>query len=450
MFGKSLEKIQKNVFIKNVLVLLSGNVLGYIINILSLPLIGRVFSPADMGEYDLILSTGRFVMNFSSLGLIIAIMLPKDDEDAKRLCKLILLLNVSIISTLLIFFVAIGNVFQLFSTTIPYYMALFLLGLYIVSYNMQELFYSYMNRKKIYKGLFWNPLILAVSNVGISLVLGFCGFGTFGYLMGTILSYIVSILYMRIYVSPFSEKISFNSCKAILLEYKDIVNVQMPANFITQVGNEIPIQYLGRIFGAVMLGGYSMANKLLSIAIGVLSTPVNRVVYQELSEKVNKKEPVGDFLFGILEKNIKLALIPVGAMIIIGGKIVPWILGKEWIAAGEYIAVLGSMYLLKFCSNCVSGTFVVMQHQKLSLWMSFVNIIKYVFCFGIAYILKFDVMSTIIIYAVVECIYQLLNLALCVYCTDYSIKRFLWFVFKYIVGGNILIYGIYALVKVFN
>lgn len=447
MFSKLLDKIRGNVFLKNILVLLSGNVLGYIINILFLPLIGRVFSPSDIGEYDLILSTGRFVMNFSSLGLIIAIMLPKSDEDAKRLCKFILILNISIISTLLVVFMVIGNVFRLFSTTIPYYWALFLLGLYIVSYNMQELFYSYMNRKKMYKGLFWNPLILALSNVGISIILGLCGLGTFGYLVGTIASYIVSILYMRIYISPFSEKISFNSCKAMLVEYKDMIFVQMPANFITQIGNEIPIQFLGRIFGTAMLGGYSMANKLLSIAIGVLSTPVNRVVYRELSEKVNRKEPVGDFLFGILEKNIKLALVPVGMMIIMGGKIVPWILGKDWAAAGEYIAILGSMYLLKFCSDCVSGTFVVMKHQKLSLWMSFINIIKYVICFGIAYLLEYNVMNTIIMYAVAECIFQLLNLALCVYCTEYSIKKFFWFVFKYIVGGNVLIYGIYILVR---
>lgn len=66
--------------LKNLAVLISGNVLGYGINILFLPVISRIYSPDQLGEYDLILSSGRFAMDFISLGLIIAIMLPKEEK----------------------------------------------------------------------------------------------------------------------------------------------------------------------------------------------------------------------------------------------------------------------------------------------------------------------------------------------------------------------------------
>lgn len=190
-----------------------------------------------------------------------------------------------------------------------------------------------------------------------------------------------------------------------------------------------------------------MANRILSVPVSLLATPINRVVYQTMSEKVTNKEDVGEFCFGILEKNIKIAILPVGLLIIFGKKLIPFFLGSSWVMAGDYIVILGMVFLLKFCSACVSGTFVIMGKQKLSLLMSFVGIMKYGICFGLSYIWGLGILSTIIFFSLTECIYQVLNLFLCVYCTHYSIKYFSSFLLKYIVGGNLLIYIIYFIVE---
>lgn len=449
MLDKLKTKLETRPFLKSIMVLISGNVLGYAVNLITLPLVSRIYTPAEIGEYDLILSSGRFVIELISLGLLIAIMLPKDDKKAKQLCQLILALNLGSLTILLIVFFCIRESYQLFATSVSYTFSLVLLALYLLVYNMQSLFYSYTNRKKLYRVLFWNPLLLAATNAGISILLGLMGWGTGGYLLGTIFSYTVCVVHMGRYISPFSTEISLTAWKQRLVEYKEIVLVQLPANFISQAGNEISAQYLGRMFGTAILGGYSMATKILNIPVSVLSVPVNRVVYQTMTEKANKGDSVGDFIFEILEKNIKIALLPVGILIITGEKLIPLVLGNSWLGAGEYIAVLGSIYLLKFCSACVSGTFVVMGRQRLSLLMSFVNLAKFGICFGISYVMNATVFHTIAFYAVVECLFQLLNLVLCVYCTDYPVKKFAGFVLKYIVGGNFLIYSVYILFKNF-
>lgn len=449
MLDKLQARLESKPFLKNIMVLISGNLLGYAVNLATLPLISRIYTPAQIGEYDLILSSGRFVMELISLGLLIAIMLPKDDKKAKQLCQLILALNLVSLTVLLIIFFCIRQSYRLFVTSIPYTFALILLALYLLTYNLQSLFYSYANRNKLYRVLFWNPLLLAVTNVGISILFGLLGWGAGGYLLGTISSYVVCVIHMGRNISPFSTEVSLTAWKERLVEYKEIVLVQMPANFISQVGNEIPTQYLGRMFGTAMLGGYSMAIKILNIPVSVLSVSINRVVYQTMAEKINRGEPVGDFIFELLEKNIKIALLPVGVLIIVGEKLIPLILGTSWTEAGEYTAILGSIYLLKFCSACVSGTFVVMGRQKLSLIMSFINLAKFGIGFGISYAIAATVFQTIVLYAIVECLFQLLNLVLCVYCTDYSMKKFVGFALKYIVGGNLLIYTVYVSLKIF-
>lgn len=441
--------LNRHPFLKNTAVLISGNVLGYGIYLLCLPILSRIYSPVEMGEYDLILSSGRFVMDIISLGLIMAIMLPKEDDDARDICQLVLSLNVGFLFVLVTGLLLLKNTYHLFETSIPYTLSIFLLATYIFTTNLQSLFYSYTNRCRKYRVLFWNPIIQNFANALISVVLGLMGYGTAGYLVGTVFSYLICTIHMDRHVDPFKKKVSISRWRMRLKEYRDIPMVQLPANIISQVGNEIPIQYLGRVFGSALLGGYTMANRILSIPVALLATPVNRIVYQTMAEKVNNHEDIGEFCFGVVEKNIKIAILPVGLLVICARPLIPLILGEEWIVAGEYIAILGVMFLLKFCSSCVSGIFVVMERQNLSLGMSFVNLAKYGICFGISYALQLSVFTTILIFSFSECLYQVLNLALCVYCTHYSMRKFLIFLIKYIVGGNALIYTLcFAIVKI--
>lgn len=436
-------------FFKNIAVLVSGNVFGYGINIICIPIISRIYSPAQLGEYDLILSSGRFVTNIISFGLIIAIMLPKEGKKARQLCQMVLTLNAVFLSILFFIFFCGRKHYQLFDTSFPYERALFLLAVYLFSYNMQNVYYSYTNRCKKYQILFWNPIIQNIVNVVLSIILGLMGKGTFGYLIGTIASYIVCCMHMQVHVKPFKEKIVFKEWMDLLIEYKDITLIQMPANFISQIGNEIPTQFLGRMFGNAMLGGYTMAKRILDVPAALLATPINRVVYQTMSDKVNKQdEDIGRFCFEIVEKNIRVAILPVGLLIVMGKHAIPLVLGDSWKAAGDYIAVLGMMFLLKFCTVCVSGTFVVMKRQKLSLVLSLAGVVKYGICFGLSYMWGLGIYPTIIFFSIMECLYYILNLSLCVYCTHYSMRSFVLFLLKYIVGGNLLIYMVYMIVDI--
>ena len=142
------EKLHHHPFFKNIMVLVSGSMLGFIINFLFLPMISRIYLPEQMGEYDLILSSGRFAMEFISLGLIIAIMLPKEDKHARQLCQIILVLNLFFLTFFLILFLLAEDRYTLFHTSVPYRQSLGLLAAYLFFYNIQSMYYSYTNRLK--------------------------------------------------------------------------------------------------------------------------------------------------------------------------------------------------------------------------------------------------------------------------------------------------------------
>ncbi len=447
MINDYINKIKNSELVKNIAVLASGVVIGYVINMILLPILGRIYTPTQLGEYDLVLSVGNIIVSFVSLALMIAIMLPEEDEVAVRICKIIRLSTFFFLTIFCIVIYLIEPYYKLFEVSTNYYILCLLLAAYIWFYNQQNIYYAYVNRNKLYRVLFWNPILAAITNSGFSIIFGFLGWKTVGYLLGTILSYWVCIIHMKTKVNPFIGRHSMGELWRTLKQYKVYPLIQLPTNMISTVSAQIPIQFLGRMFSTAALGGYTMACKLLSVPVSLLATPVNRVYYKEAIDKKNKGEHIGKFCFDIIEKNIKIAIIPIAILVILGREIVTLFLGHAWEVSGIYITAMGVLYLLKYCTACVSGTFVILEKQKVSLVCSIGQMLLYLACFVFANILTLSVIETIILYTVLDGIYNVLNILLCMYFGKYSLKNFFVFVLKYIVGSAIVVYSIYFAIQ---
>lgn len=441
---KQFFALKKSEFVKNIFTLMSGNIIGYAVNLVLLPVISRVYTTSELGGYDLIISSANIFLTVLQLSLMFVIMIPKEDETANIISKIILGFTVvgSLVSILVLWW--IQSKFMLFKTDLSYAWNLVLFASYLILYNLQAICYSYSNRKKLYSVLFWNPIITAVVNGGLSVTMGIIGAGTVGYMVATLFSYIVAVFHMCRYIHPFRGHYKLSDYKRILCEYKSYPLVQMPASIVSSVALQMPAQFLGRMFSTAVLGGYSMACKILSVPVSLLATPVNRVYYRTLVEKLEKAEHAGEFAFLMLKKTIQFAMIPIGVLMIFGDLLTSFILGKEWEVTGVYILILGIVFLLKYCSSCMSGTFVATHDHKLSMGYSIFSLLMHFGCFFLAYALHMEVMQTIILYAVFTSVDELVKLFLCMHCLGVSTVRYLGFVVKYILSGAALIYALYA------
>lgn len=445
---KKIIYIKSSDLIKNIATLLSGNILGYGINLLSLPIISRLYTQSELGEYDLIVSSANIVIPVLQLALLLVIMLPKEDLQANCICKIIW--GSTIIGSIFIvcFLNLISSRYKILNINAPYKITTVLFGAYIIFNTLQAIYYSYTNRKKLYKILFWNPILMNATNSAGSIMLGIIGLGSLGYLVGTILSYLIAVLHMARFVFPFRGHVSYSYIKTTLSEYKMYPLVQMPANLIQTWGIQLPSQFLGRIFSVATLGGYTMACKILSVPVSLLATPVNRVYYRTLVEKINAGQDAGEFAFSLFSNNIKIAIVPISILMIFGEWIVKFLLGNNWAVSGTYITILGIMYLLKYCVACMAGTYVATKRQSYSIITAVLNLIIYIMCFSLAYMIKLGALETIILYTIFSSIYEIVSISLCMHCLRYSLKKVWIFIAKYILGLSLIVYPIYAILQV--
>ncbi len=445
MIMKFIHKVKESDFVKNIVTLASGAVIGYGINTITLPLISRIYARSDIGSYDLVTSSASIIITVLCMALTLVIMIPADEREAVRICKIIWYANITGTVIIVVILFGISRYYQLFVLNIRYEVGILLFAVYILTYNLQVIFYSFTNRKMRYRVLFWNPIVMAGVNAGVSLILGLLGLGTVGYLIGTILSHILGILHMRLFVNPFSGHDGPSQLWHTLKKYKAYPLVQLPANLISSFALQLPIQFLGRIYDPGTLGGYTMACKLLSMPIAVLATPINRVYYRTLVDKVLSGQDTGDFAFAVIKNNIKTGILPVGVLMVFGDFITSMFLGDEWRVSGRYILILGLMYILNFSASCVSGTFVAVNQQKAAFLYSLVTLCQYALCFMSAYYLELDIIGTIIMYTASVIINQVILLSLYMYYTGYAVRKFLFFIVRYLLASALIIYGSYAM-----
>lgn len=426
-------RLQKSDFLKSVLTLSAGVVVSQAVALLTTPIISRIYGPDILGDFSIITSSATIFGVVVCLGLIPAIMVPRDNDEAKGICRL-LAKGILLLSFLLfVLLVLLSGHTRLFDVSINYQAACAALCTYLVFNNLSSVCYSYVNRQKLYKVLFWNPSIGTISNAVICISLGLLGCGLWGYLVGTITSSLFLIIHMIRHANPFAGKISmdYGSIK-LLKKHKEFTLILLPSSLIATLARQVPVQMLSRFWGNVVLGSYSMCLVFLDLPSKFLADPVNRVFYKEAMDRYHRGENIGDFSFRLIKANIKLAIIPIFILVIFGEPIFSFVLGVKWAMAGSFASLLGMYKIMSFCNSCLNGKYVVINRKSTILYINIFMFVSYTLVFYICHLLQYSPFQTIFAFSLVGTFMTLFDNFLFMIMTKVSILKYLGFILMYI------------------
>ena len=433
-------KIQSSSFIKSVLTLSAGVVVSQLVSLIATPILSRIYDPHVLGDFSILTSNTTIIGTVITMGFLSAIMLPEDDDEAKGLCRLLAKL-ITGCSTVLLVVLVLTPKYQLFSVSIDYPLACIALWSIVLLDNLSSLCYSYVNRQKIYKVLFWNPSLGTISNTLVNIIMGMMGFGLWGYICSRVISSILVICHMLYHANPFVGKIQHRSI-ALMRQYRNFPLVLLPSNLIGTLSAQLPVLMLDKFWGSFALGNYSMCMNIMNLPKKFLAAPVNRVFYREATERINRGENIGEFAFSLVNTNVKLALIPVVLVIAFGEPIFVLILGDQWAIAGKMASVMSFYILLSFCTSCLSGKFVIIGKKTTILIMNIVVLCTNYITFIICNLLDFSAFTTVTIFSIIGCILSLIDLAIFMKQTNISIAKYVCFIVTHLllpVAGAVLL-----------
>ena len=400
----------KSELLRHVLTLLQGTVIAQLISVSMQMVLRRVFTVSDFGIMSLyasaigvlvILSTGRYEM---------AIVLPKEDKNAKAIFRISVIISLAFnLLLLIILLFTAGQIMDLVLahelidpkevtdiSLVKYLIYCIPLGVFLLSlYNA----FNYMfTRHKAYKTLSKNRIIQAVTVNGTSAAFGAGGFGFFGLFFGYALGLVTSVIFL------FSSKLNLlkgevGDTKENLKKYADFPKKSMPSGVINMLALQLPTFMIFGFFGAQISGIYDIITRVLNAPITMIGKSVSQVFYQKISTDLNEGKPISGYIKKSSIRLFLFMLIPMAIIFFFGPPLFAFFFGEKYRLAGELSTYFSLFFLVRFVYYSQSTLFSAVRKIGVEFRQNVIFLISQVSALLIGYYYYQDFEITFILLA---------------------------------------------------
>lgn len=308
MLKDIFKKARSNIFFKNVAILASGTIISQLIVIATSPVLSRIYLVESFGLLSLftsyltisaVISTGRYEL---------ALSLPEEDDDARKLVQLILVIGfVSMIFYYcLIFFlreiIHLQNRVELLN-----YWWIYFAPLYIFFIAVYSGLSYWFQRKKKYKKIAVANALQVIFTALLSIM-----FGLFQIEWGMILSLIISIFFTIVFLFKDYHKenkiFPRKEVKVIARRFISFPKYMTVSDLSLTLSQQLTPIFFSFMFSTSIVGFYSMANRMLRLPNIVITSAIGNVFRNDAIDEIRIKGNCNDLYKSTFKKLIIMAL----------------------------------------------------------------------------------------------------------------------------------------------
>ncbi|PHS36980.1 MAG: hypothetical protein COB07_11680 [Sulfurovum sp.] len=373
MIKKYLQKLRKNSFVMQVATLMSGTALSQGILFAATPLITRLYTPEEFGIFSLYLAIIGPISMVSSWRYEVAIMLPEDNEDAKALLVLSVLITIfmSILTFLLIIIfedailLHLTDSIGLFLWLVPF--GVFISGLIqiLTAWNTRNEQYGNIAQSKVLRSS-----VTASIQIGAKTSFPLTGGLIWGSFIGAIVASCL-LLYKAIKQHTLRlNELSYDRIKKNAKEHDKFPKYQSFATFVNSMSQSIPIIFLSFFYAPEIAGYYALANRVLLAPVALISGSVRNVYYQKASKKHSLNESIKSLYVKTTLNLLKMSFIPFLIVAIFAEPLFVYLFGDKWVISAIFVQILFIRTIIAFINPAASGTVFILGLQRFALVFS--------------------------------------------------------------------------------
>ncbi|MCE5286393.1 MAG: oligosaccharide flippase family protein [Pelosinus sp.] len=362
------EYVLKKSFLTNVLQLMTGTAIAQVIPMAISPILTRIYLPEAFGIFALYMAVVAMFSVIVTGRYELAIMLPKQEDDAINIVALSILIAsmFSIFTLIFVFFFdkfiinllgnpGVGNLLYL----IP--ISVFMTGIY-------QTFNYWSNRKQQYSRLAISRVLQSIITAIANLWLGFIGFGVSGLIIGGILGQIVAtgMLVWQVWQEDGYLKylISRDKVQQNAKMYQDFPKINSIHAFTDIIQSSGILFLISAFFGNTVLGMYSLTMRVLKAPLGLIGASVAQVFYQKASYIYKNNGNLGTFVKQMLTKLTQISVVIFVGTIFFATDAFAKVFGENWREAGNYAQIISPWILLNFIISPLSQIPIIVNKQK--------------------------------------------------------------------------------------
>lgn len=351
---------------RGLLALVSGAAFGQLLLVLATPLLARIYGASAFGSFSALIAATSVLGPVAALKFDVGVMLPEDEDRARRLVRLALGSSMvsSIASGIAIWLIARTPLGESWSL-IPF--APLWGGALVFATSVFTVLTQAALRRRSYGVVASRAVFQSAGTVGSQLGLGLLGFSqmglTAGFLVGRLLGFVPLVRVSR----PLLGKPTTGTYKQTIREYVRLPTALTGAALINSVGANLPLLLVAATFGEVAAGEFGMAQRLITIPATLLGASVAQLVGAELAQLLRERRSGAQQIYRTTTIRLGLTAIVVGSAIVMLAPLLPFVLGDGWsrtVPIAQAMALAGAAALV---GSPLSQVYTVYQSRATAL-----------------------------------------------------------------------------------
>lgn len=349
--------------LRAVLVLVSGTALAHGLTALALPVLSRLYTPADFGLLAVFSGTLSIIAVASCLRYDVAVPMPEHDDDAQHLvalslacaCLVALVLAVAVV-------VAPDRIAQALGqpALAPY---LLLLPLGVLAAGAYSALQSWQIRLKRFGPLSRVRVAQSAASAGTQIGLGSLGAGPVGLLVGYVMNSGVACLALGGDLLRARHRLRLSRIRELAREYVRFPKYSTIEALANSAAIQLPIILIAALAAPAEAGHLSMAIYVMQVPMALIGTAIGQVFLSRAAEE-HRAGQLAMFTVGVLRGLTKAGLGPIIAAGLLAPGVFGLVLGPAWSRSGEMVAAMVPWFALQFLASPISMALHVTGHQR--------------------------------------------------------------------------------------
>lgn len=361
-------------------VLISGKAGLHLIALFSQPLLTRLYSPAQFGEFAFFNSIMAIIFIAASGRYEAGIVLTKTPAQAGRLFQLSQYVLIAYTLSIVIFLIMIPEYSKQWffdKGFTPFY--LWAIPAMIIFSGYWQIVNNWLIRFQKFSMISLTLFIQRIVILMAALAAFYLPVPGNGLIFSMFIGFLV-IFMGSVFIKPPPFEASFRNIKQYAFHFRDFPFFSAPTLFINLFMIHLPVLWITFFYSKENAGSFSLAYTLISVPVQFLHVSLGQIFYQRLAQ--TRKSLRYPLLLRYCKLFI-LFLIP-GAIIatIFGEQLCRIFLGDNWSETGKMVSIMALLMIIQGLSGLFMYVINVMRKQQLSLLLQIVQFMLWITAFS--------------------------------------------------------------------
>lgn len=353
------------------LVLLSGTAGSQLLQLLSLPILSRIYTPADVGTASIFVAFVAVWSKLTALRYDSALLIVEDELIGRlvAICVAFVLITSPLGGVAIAYLIEFG---VLGFDSLPSWTYLLTIAVCIGLGSFATL-RSWALRRGLVGPIRNATLLRGAGGVATRLGGGFLGHGIDALLVAELVAAWFSLygLAKRFYADArdFVGGWSRDLVRKICLKYRTFPTLELPSVLVDTVALWLPVPLVAQSFGAKGAGIYVVAHRLVAMPTGQIVVSIADVYQMRFAAAVRAQnfDEARQLTWKLIRRLAAGGLIPFAFVMAIAPFVMDFVLGSDWSEVGLLMSTIVPWMYCSLVVSTVSRLLLVLRRQELKL-----------------------------------------------------------------------------------